>query len=61
MNVIINVATITKINKMHQFLTQIIFARNYYDTTNNVLLHNKQNNTKVTDVTGTDLVSIIVM
>ena len=51
-NVIINVAKITKINKMHQFLTQInMFTRNYYDITNTVLLYNKQNNTKVTDVT----------
>ena len=51
-NVIMNVATITKINKMYEFRTQVkMFTRNYYDTTNTVLLHNKQNNTKVTDVT----------
>ena len=51
-NVIMNVATITKINKMYEFRTQVkMFTRNYYDTTNTVLLHNKQNHTKVTDVT----------
>ena len=33
-NVIMNVATITKINKMYEFRTQVnMFTRNYYDTT----------------------------